>query len=67
MKEIIRKVFSYCELRESVEFPQWMEEHGCDVYIDYELVAGDEEGLDEYLVENYPVEFGETIMIHIDY
>lgn len=69
LTEITRKVISYCEIPEDIE-KGWLDDQGCDVYVDYTLSDSAEYShneLDEWLIKNYPELINTQFLIHIDY
>ena len=74
LKTITKKVVSYCEIPEGIiSEGHWLNQHGCDAYIEYHLeddiediIEGDE--LDDWLRETYPELIDEeSFFIHLDY
>ena len=69
LKEITRKVVSYCEIPEEL-IPGWLMECGCDVYTEYSLSDDPKytkESIDNWLLNKYPELNNTTFLIHIDY
>lgn len=75
LKEITRKVISYCDIPEKIaQENSRLSETSCDVYVEYEVTsAQSQEGyddnfdLDNWIIENYPELEGQKVLIHIDY
>ncbi len=75
MKEIIRKVLSYCEIPEEITEKNYsVNEASCDSYIEFKVISredqakyGDNFDMTNWIIDNYPEVEGETIFIHIDY
>lgn len=75
LKEITRKVLSYCDIPEDVAGTSTaLGEGSCDSYIEYEVIPKSEQGkydddftLGNWIIKNYPEVEGTKILIHLDY
>jgi len=69
LKEITRKVVSYCDIPEDID-KGWLDDLGCDVYTEYSLSSDpkfSKTELDEWLEKTYPELIDTEFLIHIDY
>jgi len=75
LKEITRKVVSYCEIPQDITEANYsVNEASCDSYIELELISkgeqhkwGDNFDMTNWIIDTYPELEGEKIFIHIDY
>lgn len=75
LKEITRKVLSYCDIPEEIaKSCASLEETACDTFIEYEVTSkerqkdfDDDFTLDNWIIKNWPELEGVTILIEIDY
>lgn len=75
LKEIKRKVLSYCDIPEIIsEDSPVLKYASNDVYVEYEVTSTEEQkkfsdnfDLANWIISEYPELEGEKIFIHIDY
>jgi hypothetical protein len=68
LKEITKKVISYCEIPEELTEGHWISEHHNDAFVEVHLDDEEEDGLSLWIKENYPELVNEeSFFIHIDY
>ena len=75
LKEITRKVVSYCEIPQDITEKDYsVNEASCDSYIEIEVTSREEQkkfdddfDMINWIINEYPELEGETILIHIDY
>jgi len=67
LKEITKKVISYCEIPEKLTEKHWISEHHCDAYVEVHLDNSQDDNLSLWLKETYPELVDEdSFFIHID-
>jgi len=66
LKILNMKVVSYCDIPEEID-KGWLDELGCDVYTEYNLLEEEEGELQDWLRTTYPELINTTFLIHIDY
>ena len=69
LKEITKKVLSYCEIPEDVD-KGFLDDLGCNVYTDYTVSSNPKYSTnetDKWIKENYPELIDTDFLIHIDY
>lgn len=74
MKQITRKVVSYCEIPEELTENHHISEYQCDCYIEMEITPKSEQpkysdnfNIVNWIINTYPELEGEKILIEIDY
>ena len=70
LREITKKVVSYCEIPEGlIDEGHWINHHGQDAYVEVHIDTEESrDELDKWLIENYPeLEQEESFFIHLDY
>lgn len=69
LETITKKVVSYCEIPEGI-IPEghWINEHGCDAYVECHIDDDEDDELSVWLKETYPELIDEeSFFIHLDY
>lgn len=74
MKQITRKVVSYCKIPEELTENHHISEYQCDCYVEMKITPKSEQpnydddfGIENWIINTYPELEGETILIEIDY
>lgn len=75
IKEITRKVLSYCEIPEEIKENDYrLNESPCDVYLEFNVTSkkdqleyDDDFELENWIINTYPELEGIDILIHMDY
>lgn len=68
LKEITKKVLSYCEIPEKLTENSWLNNYGTGCLVECHIDDDESEPLDQWIINNYPeLKDEESFLIDMDY